>query len=108
MANSIDEKVVKASFDNAEFLKNIQTTLTALTELNKGLKLQGATKGLQDLGAASKGLNLNNLSDSVASVAGKFSALSVVAIAALASITAKAVDTGLRVAKAFTIDPITA
>jgi tape measure domain-containing protein len=45
--NSIDERVVQMKFENAAFERGVQQTLNTLARLNKGLQLQGATKGLQ-------------------------------------------------------------
>jgi tape measure domain-containing protein len=108
MPNTIDERVVKMSFDNAEFAKNVAQTLADLEKLQKSLKLQGAAKGLQDLSGAAGKVDLGHIGAAVDSIKSKFSAMSVIGIAAMASLAAKAVDTGLRVVKSFTLDPITA
>lgn len=44
--SSIDERVVQMKFENAAFQRGAQQTLATLVQLNKGLQLQGATKGL--------------------------------------------------------------
>jgi tape measure domain-containing protein len=44
--SSIDERVVQMKFENAAFERGVQQTLRSLEALNKGLQLQGATKGL--------------------------------------------------------------
>lgn len=44
--SSIDERVVQMKFENAAFERGVQQTLNSLAQLNKGLQLQGATKGL--------------------------------------------------------------
>lgn len=44
--SSIDERVVQMKFENAAFQQGVQQTLRSLEALNKGLQLQGATKGL--------------------------------------------------------------
>jgi tape measure domain-containing protein len=105
--SSIDQRVVQMLFDNTAFEKGISTTLASLDKLNSSLKLSGATKGLEDIDAeASKGLSLGNLASGVDSIAGKFSALGVVGVAALADITGKIVDAGIELAKDFVVDPI--
>jgi tape measure domain-containing protein len=45
--SSIDERVVQMKFENAAFERGVQQTLDSLARLNKGLQLQGASKGLQ-------------------------------------------------------------
>jgi tape measure domain-containing protein len=105
--SSIDSRVVQMKFDNAQFESGIRSTLGSLTALKTGLKLEGATKGLNDINAvASKGLNLSNISTGVDQIASKFTAMSVIAITALTNIVNKAVTAGLNLAKSLTIAPI--
>lgn len=105
--SAVEERVVAMKFDNAEFERRAASTLKQLEALNKGLALTGATKGLTDLGNASKNVDLSHVEKGVSGLADKFKAMSVVAITALATITQKAIETGTRIAKSFTIDPLT-
>lgn len=104
--SSIDQRVVQMQFDNTQFEKGISTTLSDLTKLNNGLKLQGATKGLSDVEAAAGKFSLGGIADGVSSLASKFSSLSVVGVTAIATLTSKVVDAGIEMAKSFVIDPI--
>jgi len=104
--SNIDERVVSMKFDNAQFEHGIKTTLASLDALNKSLKLEGATKGLADVHAAGKNVQLGHIADSVDHLANKFSAMSVTAITALVTIAHQAAITGLAVVKSLTIDPI--
>ncbi len=106
--SEVDTRVVAMKFDNAQFEKGVHTTLGSLTSLNKGLKLEGATKGLEDVGAAANKLSLSHIGSAVDSIASKFGALSVAALTALTNIVNKAVDSGLRLGKSLTIEPILA
>jgi tape measure domain-containing protein len=94
--SSIDERVVEARFENKQFQTGVKDTLNSLDSLKKGMQLEGATKGLSGISAG------------VDKIAGKFSAMSVAGITALATLTNKAVDAGIRIGKAFTIDPVKA
>jgi tape measure domain-containing protein len=104
--SSIDERVVHMKFDNAQFEAGIKTTLTSLEALNKGLQLQGATKGLSDLSSAAKNVNLSHIGQAVDDISNRFKALSVIAISALASITTQALHAGASIISSLTIDPI--
>lgn len=106
--SSIDNRVVQMKFDNAQFEQGIKTSLASLEALNKSLKLDGATKGLSDLNAAGKNVNLSGIAASVDGLADKFRALSVVAITALATIVHQAVTAGLTLSRSLTVDPIRA
>ena len=63
----------------------------------------GAHRGLQDLTAAAGKFHLGGMASAIEGVSAKFVALSTIAITALANITNKAVDAGLNIAKALTI-----
>lgn len=104
--SSIDTRVVEMKFDNAQFEAGIKSSLSSLDALNKGLKLDGAAKGLNDVSAASKRFSLANIAKGVDSIAQKFSAMSVIGITALSTLTNKAVNAGLNIAKSLTIAPV--
>src|SRR5690348_7448626 len=104
--SSIDSRVVKMTFDNAAFESGVKTTLVSLQALNKGLKLEGATKGLDDVGTAASHLNFGPLGSAVQSIADKFKAMSVIAITALANIANRAVNAGLQLVHSLSTQPI--
>lgn len=104
--SSVDNRVVNMQFNNAQFEAGVAQTLRSLEALNKGLKLEGATKGLQDLGSAGKSVDLSHVEKGVQSIADKFKAMSVIGITALASIAHQAISTGTQLVKSLTIDPI--
>src|SRR5215204_1876483 len=104
--STIEERVVAMKFDNAQFERGVYQTLKSLEALNKGLKLDGATKGLNDISAASKNIQLGHIVTAVDGIANKFKALSAIGVTALATIAHKAVSTGLQMVKSLTINPI--
>ena len=106
MSRTIDERIVEMRFDNRQFERNVQTSLSTLDKLRQGLDLDGAAKGLENLGDAAKKCNMSALSSSVETVRAKFSALEVVAMTTLSNITNSALNTGKRLVSALTIDPI--
>ena len=108
--SAIDSRVVQMKFDNAQFEAGVKTTLASLQALNKGLKLEGATKGLQDLGTASSGLtsHLGPIGSAIQSIADRFKTLSIIGITALTNIANKAVDAGLAMVKSLTVAPVLA
>ena len=106
--SSIDERVVQAKFDNAQFLQGVRSTLDGLNRLKQGLQLNGATKGLENVDAAAKRLSLDRIATGVDKISSRFNALTVVATAALSRITMQAVNAGERMLKALTLDPVKA
>jgi len=103
---SIEERVVSMKFDNGQFEASAKTTLATLEALNKGLKMEGATKGLGDLHKAGQNVQLGHIATAVDNIASRFHAMSAVALTALATITHKAVEAGLSITRSLTIDPL--
>lgn len=108
MSTTVDERVVEMRFDNKQFEQNIQTSLSSLDKLKKSLNLEGAAKGLETVNDAANKCsgNMSPLSNAVETVRVRFSALEVMAIAALQNITNSALAAGKNLVSAFTIDPI--
>lgn len=106
MSTKIDERVVEMRFDNAQFEKNVSTTMSTLDKLKQRLNLTGASKGLENVSSAAKKVDLSGIGTAVDSVRVKFSALEVMGVTALANITNSAVNAGKRMVSALTIDPI--
>ena len=108
MSTTIDERVVEMRFDNKQFERNIQTSLSSLDKLKKSLNLEGAAKGLETVNDAANKCsgNMSPLSNAVETVRVRFSALEVMAITALQNITNSALAAGKNLVSAFTIDPI--
>lgn len=104
--SSVDQRVVQMKFDNAQFEQGAADTLSTLGKLSNSLRLQGATKGLLDVGDAAGKVSFNGLSSGLDAVSSKFNAMSVIGVTALATITSKAVDAGIKITKSLTIDPI--
>ena len=104
--SSTDDRVVNMQFNNAQFQSGVKDTMTSLDALNKSLKMEGATKGLQDLDAAGKKVDLSHISKAVDEIANRFHAMSVVAITALANLTTSALHAGTNLIKSLTLDPI--
>lgn len=103
---TVDERVVSMQFDNRNFEKNVQTSMSTLEKLKQKLNLTGASKGLENVNAAAKKVDMSPLSKGVEVVRTKFSALEVMGVTALANITNSAVNAGKRVAESLTIAPI--
>ena len=94
MSTTVDERVVEMRFDNAQFEKNVQTSMSTLEKLKEKLNFSGASKGLEDVNAAAKNVNLSGISNAVEAVRVKFSGLQVVVATALSNITNSAIMQG--------------
>ena len=106
MSKQIEERVVSMKFENSDFKSKTTETVSLLDKLKKALKLDGASKGLENVGSSAKKIDLSNVSNSADTLKGKFSALEVVGVTALVNIANSAIETGKQLLSAITIDPI--
>ena len=106
MSNQVDNRVVSMQFDNQRFEKNVETSLNTLEKLKKSLKLDGATKGLEDVDRAADKVDMSGLSKAVDTINSRFSVLGIMGVTALTNITNSAINAGKRMVSALTIDPI--
>lgn len=106
MSTTVDQRVVEMRFDNKQFENNVQTSMSTLDKLKQSLNLTGASKGLENVGAAAKNCDMSGLTGAVETVRAKFTALEVMAVTALANITNLALNAGKKMISALTLDPI--
>jgi tape measure domain-containing protein len=101
-----ESRIVTMKFDNTAFESGANKTLGTLGKLKENLNFAGVAKGLGDLQKNFGGFNLRPMEAGIEGVSKGFLAMSTVAVTALATITNKAVNAGLNLAKSLTISPI--
>jgi len=104
--SSVDNRIVNMQFNNTRFQKNAKDTISVLDKLKKGLNLDSATRSLENLKKTGDSFSLAGIAKGVDSIAGKFSTLGIVGVTALQNITNAAIQTGTRLFKSLTLDPI--
>ncbi len=82
----VDNRVVRMTFDNAQFERNIKTTMETLQQFEKSLKLDGATAGFNTLKDAANKLNLSSIGDKATAEAKRVDTASAEASASIGSI----------------------
>lgn len=106
--STIEERVVGMRFDSSKLTSGIKPAVDGLDKLKSSLKLDGATKALDELDSAGKKFSLANVGTAAEGVSLKFVALATIGITALSNIVNKAVNAGQRIMSSLTIDPIKA
>ena len=106
--SSIDERIVKLTFDNDDFKSKVTPTLSMLDKLKEKLNFKGASSGLQETADATTKVtsNLSGVQEAIDTVNNRFSALGVAAATVVSNITNKLTNLATSVVKSFTIDPI--
>ena len=103
---SVDNRIVNMIFNNKDFEKGVKTTTKTLDDLDKKLKMEGASKGLNDVNNSIKKIDLSTLSNAVNTIASRFSTMGIVGTTALVNIANQAINTGKQLISSLTIDPI--
>lgn len=103
----IDNKVVEMHFDNKDFEKNIQQSMTSLDRLKTALNID-SVKSLDQLSKSASNFNMDGVGSAIETCKIKFSALQIAGVTALAKITSQAMDMGTKLIKSLSIDQVTA
>ena len=106
MSTEVDNRIVEMQFENSRFERNVSTTMSTLDKLKEKLNFSGVSRGMGELSSAAGKVNLSPLSDSISSVASRFSILEITGITALANIANSAVNAGKQMLSALTLQPV--
>lgn len=107
MSREIEERVVSMQFDNANFERNVKSSMSTLEKLRSALNFKGASKGIEAVEKASNKINFNGLTSAIDNIGVRFSSLQVIGTTALANITNAAVNAGRTILNSLTLQPIT-
>lgn len=86
MATEVDKRVVEMQFDNKDFERNCQASLTTLEKLKMALNFDGA-KGLDTMAQAAKKIDMSNIAKGAEAVSVKFSAMNIAGMTAISELT---------------------
>ena len=108
MANSIDNRVAQLTLENKQFEAAATQSLKTVNKLDDAFKMADGVKGMQDLGEATKSVNVEGLLNSANKVRVQFVAMEEAARQLIRSVTQDIYQQGKTIVKSLTIDPITA
>lgn len=107
MSRTIDEKVVSMRFDNSQFERNVQTSMSTLDKLKHALRLDGVGKGLENVSSAANKLNFDKAEFAATRAGFHIQDVFEKTTRFLENNIAKRiVDIGTNLVKTFTIDPV--
>lgn len=96
MSTEIDKRVVQMEFDNKDFERNCQASLTTLEKLKMALNFDGA-KGLDSMAKAANKVDLSGLAKGAEAIQVKFSAMQVAGMTAISELTKSLMNFGKKV-----------
>lgn len=92
--SSVDDRIVNMQFNNKQFTQGVTQSQKSLDGLEQSLQKTAKSQGLASLDQQVGGLR------------GKFSAMQVAGVAAVATIASKATAVGINLVKSLTLDPV--
>lgn len=104
--STIDNRVVQMEFENKNFERNAKESMKTLEKLDKSLELKNGTKSFKDVEEAAKACDFKPLMEAVDGVKVQFTVLGAVTNRVMQRITDSVLDTGKKMLKSLTIDPI--
>lgn len=87
MSRTVDERVVEMRFDNAQFERNVQTSMSTLDKLKQSLKLSDASKGLENVGKAANKVDFGAMEKSLAYLEKRFSTTGIIGMQVIKNFT---------------------
>lgn len=108
MPKSVDDRVVRMQFDNAQFERKVSGTMKLLQEFEDQLQLKGAEKGIEEVQRAADKVNFSGMEKGISKLKIQFDELSAVAIHQINRLVDHVSDAGMKMVKSLTLDNITA
>ena len=102
MSKNIDENIVELRFDNSNFEKNVQTSMSTLEKLKRKLNFSGANTAIDQLATSAKNLTFDVACQSAEKLQVGFSTLGVVGINVISNITQSLIGMATQVANVVT------
>jgi hypothetical protein len=102
VAANIDKRVVEMEFNNKDFEKGAKESLETLNNLEKGLKLKNAGRGLQNLARVAGGFSLMGIDKGISAISNRFSAFGIAGMTIIQNLTNAAINMGKRIFNSMT------
>ena len=105
--SSVDDRIVKLSFDNTGFESGANKAIGILDKLSNALKLDGASKGISGVKDSINNFKLDGISSSVDSCSRRFGAFETFVAGIFLNLGNRAANFGTSLLKNITLKPIT-
>ena len=87
MSKTIDQKVVEMQFDNAQFEKNVSTSMSTLEKLKQSLNFDGASKSFENIERAANNVSFDKIASGVEALENRFSTMGIVGMRVIGNMT---------------------
>lgn len=87
MSKTIDQKVVEMRFDNAQFEKNVSTSMSTLDKLKQSLNFDGAAKSFENIDRAANNVSFDKIASGVEALENRFSTMGIAGMRVIGNMT---------------------
>lgn len=87
MSKTIDQKVVEMRFDNAQFEKNVSTSMSTLEKLKQSLNFDGASKSFENIERAANNVSFEKIASGVEALENRFSTMGIAGMRVIGNMT---------------------
>ena len=104
MSNVIEDRIVEMKFDNADFEKNVSTSMNTLDRLKQALNFSKAGdsfKGVQEAANQINDISFNGISESLTAIQERFSTMGIVGMTIIQNLTSSALSAIANVGRKF-------
>lgn len=105
--SSVDERIVRMKFDNAQFEKGVEESLDSIDRLNKKLDSTESATAFEGISKAADNVDMSGIEKAVDHISDRFSVLGTIATTVLVNIANQAFQTGEALVKSLSVDNIT-
>lgn len=95
----VDERIVEMQFDNQQFEKNANQSISTLDKLKQSLNLDGAAKGFDELDQKAKGIDFSTVQEGIAAIGDKFTMMGMIGFTAMQRISNSLIDMGMNLGR---------
>lgn len=104
--SAVESRIVSLTFDNTSFQTKVGDTLSMLDKLKNALNFSKTTQSMGELQGAASKFDMSTMGSAIEGISAKFAALATIGITALANLTNRAIDSGIKIAKSLSLDGI--
>lgn len=106
--SSVDERIVRMKFDNAQFEKGVEESLGSIDRLNKKLDSTESATAFEGISKAANNVDMSGIEKAVDHISDRFSIFGTIATTVLVNIANQAFQTGEALIKSLSTDNIVA
>lgn len=104
--SNTETRILQMQLENKDFEEGVRQTIRSLENLEEKLNLKNAGDGFEKVSAAANSVQTSHLENGIDSITSKFTLMGQIGLQALERISSKVVDTGTKILRAATIQPM--